>query len=512
MAHRVTDSTPTNIWLPSAELLSSHREDNSPRGLAEWSLQTTWQTDLAPNTIQKMIEEIHSRKHLMNQHSHPTDLHRRRFLRQVGVSAAVLPFVSGLPRYAEAIGKSPNEKKQRVIIMFSPNGVVQNSFWPGTQGAEFETTPILEPLQDFKDRMLLVKGIANKVKGDGDSHMRGMSCLLTGTELNPGNIQGGSSSPAGWAGGISIDQELKNFCQSADQTRTRFGSIEFGVAVPDRADPWTRMSYAGSNRPVAPNSNPYSIFARMYGRSKDQDLLRSVLDDVNSQLKKVAASVGSTGKTMLAEHQEFVYQMENDLKQAAKQKLLVPAPGLEVGVRVNPSNMPKISRMQIDLMVNGFANDMNRVATLQYTNSVGQARMPWIGINEPHHQLSHDPDMKEDSQKKLVKINQWFAGEMHYLLKRLAETPDPGTDQSLLDNTLVIWTNELGKGNSHTLQNIPMLMVGGADGFKMGRYLKVENQPHNRLWLQLAHAFGHNIETFGKAELCKRGALQELAG
>jgi hypothetical protein len=250
----------------------------------------------------------------------------------------------------------------------------------------------------------------------------------------------------------------------------------------------------------------------MYGRTKDQELLQSVLGDVRGELKKVSGQVGVSGKAMLAEHQQFVHQMENDLKQAAEQKLLVPEPALEDGVRIHDRNMPKISRMQIDLLVNGFANDMNRVATLQYSNSVGQVRMPWIGVNEPHHQLSHDPDMKEDSQKKLVKINQWFAGEMNYLLKRLAETPDPGTDQSLLDNTLVIWTNELGKGNSHTLQNIPFLMVGGAKGFQMGRYMDVGDQPHNRLWLQLAHAFGHNIETFGKKELCEHGPLEELAG
>ena len=341
--------------------------------------------------------------------------------------------------------------------------------------------------------------------------MRGMSCLLTGTELNPGNIQGGGHTPAGWASGISIDQELKNFCQSSDDKKTRFGSIEFGVAVPNRADPWTRMCYAGNNRPIAPNCNPYSVFARMYGRTKDQELLQSVLGDVRAELKKVSDRVGSVGKAMLAEHQEFVHQMDSDLKQAADQKLLVPEPALEDGVRIHPSNMPKISRMQIDLLVNGFANDMNRVATLQYSNSVGQVRMPWIGVNEPHHQLSHDPDMKKDSQEKLVKINQWFAGEMNYLLTKLAETPDPGTDQSLLDNTLVIWTNELGKGNSHTLQNIPFLMVGGAEGFQMGRYLKLDNQPHNRLWLQLAHAFGHNIETFGTKELCEHGPLTELA-
>ena len=65
--------------------------------------------------------------------------------------------------------------------------------------------------------------------------------------------------------------------------------------------------------------------------------------------------------------------------------------------------------MQIDLMVSGFVNDMNRVASLQYTNSVGNAKMRWLGIEEGHHSLSHDPDLNEESQAKLTKINTWFA-------------------------------------------------------------------------------------------------------
>ena len=115
----------------------------------------------------------------------------------------------------------------------------------------------------------MLNGISNKVRGDGDSHMRGMSCLLTGIELLPGNIQGGGGNPAGWASGISIDQEIKNFLQSRPETRTRFGSLEFGVAVPDRADPWTRMSYAGANQPIAPVDDPYQMFGKLYGRMKD---------------------------------------------------------------------------------------------------------------------------------------------------------------------------------------------------------------------------------------------------
>ena len=172
---------------------------------------------------------------------------RRQFLRSLGLSAAALPFLPALHRL-RAAEVSPI---QRIVFMFSPNGTILPDFWPDQVGEDFQLKRILAPLEPFKNRLMTLKGIANKISGDGDGHMRGMSCLLTGSELLPGNIRGGGGSPAGWAGSISIDQEIKNFLQSRPETRTRFGSLEFGVAVPDRADPWTRMSYAGPNQPVA---------------------------------------------------------------------------------------------------------------------------------------------------------------------------------------------------------------------------------------------------------------------
>ena len=159
-------------------------------------------------------------------------IHRRQFLRDLGLSAAALPFLGGLP---SLFGQEPAKvRPQRLVIMFSPNGTVPDKFWPDQAGSDVPFKPILAPLEPFRNRTMLLKGIANKVRGDGDSHMRGMSCLLTGTELAPGNIQGGSDTPAGWASGISIDQEIKNFLQSRPETATRFGSLEFGVAVPGR--------------------------------------------------------------------------------------------------------------------------------------------------------------------------------------------------------------------------------------------------------------------------------------
>jgi len=199
--------------------------------------------------------------------------------------------------------------------------------------------------------------------------------------------------------------------------------------------------------------------------------------------------------------------MEKEVAEAGRQKLKISPPALEEGVADQNDNVPRLSRMQIDLLVNSFVNDMARVATLQYTKSVGQARMKWLEINDNHHSLSHEPDKDEATQAKLIKINTWFCGELKYLIEKLANTPEPGDSGNLLDNTLIVWTNELGKGNNHTLDNIPFVLIGGGFGFEMGRALKFEKVPHNRLHMALAHAVGHRLETFGKVSLCEGGPL-----
>jgi len=430
---------------------------------------------------------------------------RRKFLRDLGISASVLPFVGSLSSlFAESTAPVP---KKRLIIMFSPNGTVQEKFWPDSVGKDFAFKPILQQLEPFKDKTLMIKGIYNKVQGDGDRHMRGMSCLLTATELAPGNIQGGSDTPAGWASGISIDQELKNFFQSRPETQTRFGSLEFGVAVPKRADPWTRMSYAGANRPVAPIDDPQQMLSKLYGQVKDKEGVVSVLDNVQNDLKKVSDKLSAEDRGLLDQHLTLVREMEVELSRQGKSDVGHPVPEIDPHIELVNDNTPEISRMQIDLLVNSFANDMARVATLQYMRSVGEARMNWLGVQEGHHTLSHEPDNNLSAQEKLEKINSWFCGEFAYLAKRLAETPEPGGSGSMLDNTLLVWTNELGKGNSHTLDDIPIVMIGGNTGFNMGRSLQLDKVTHNRLWMTIAQSMGHNLSSFGKAELSDGGVL-----
>ncbi|MCI0333110.1 MAG: DUF1552 domain-containing protein [Planctomycetes bacterium] len=431
---------------------------------------------------------------------------RREFLRNLGIGAAALPFALNLTSLGFA---STTTRRKRLVVMFSPNGVIPGAFWPDEEGDTFAFKEILTPLEPFKNRTLMLHGVCDKVRGDGDNHMRGIGCLLTGTELFPGNIQGGSDTPAGWSKGISIDQELKNFLQANSATRTRFGSLEFGIMVPDRADTWTRMSYAGPNKPIAPIDDPYQMFSKLYGRMKDQESLRSILDDLQEDLATVRKLVSAEDRELLEEHTAFVREMEQEIRSETGTTAEVghAVPQLEPKVKRENDNIPRISKLQIELMVSSFAADFARVATLQYTNSVGNAQMHWLGIDEGHHHLSHEPDKNEDARTKLTRINHWYCKQLAYLAQRLAETPEPGGSGSLLDNTLIVWTNELGKGNSHTLDNIPFVLVGGGLDFRMGRSLKFPNVPHNRLLLSLAHGMGHHIDKFGNPDFCSDGPL-----
>jgi hypothetical protein len=432
---------------------------------------------------------------------------RREFLRDLGIGSTALPFILNLPSLGFA---SQQTRKQRLVVMFSPNGVVPSTFWPDNEGEDFTLKESLAPLEPFKNRVLTLNGVCDKVRGDGDNHMRGIGCLLTGIELFPGNIQGGSHTPAGWASGLSIDQEIKNFLQANSETRTRFGSLEFGVLVPDRADTWTRMVYSGPNKPVAPIDDPYQMFSKLYGRLKDQESLRSILDELQEDFRNLEPLVSVQDRQLLQEQATFVREIEKELKESSTATVGHAVPEIERGVKEDNDNMPRLTKMQIDLMVNSFAADFARVATLQLTNSVGGAKMRWLGVNEGHHELSHHEDSNTESQEKLTKINKWYCEQLAYLAKRLAETPEPGGDGSLLDNTLIVWTNELGKGNSHTLDNIPFVLVGNGLDFKMGRSIMYPKLPHNRLLLSLAHGFGHRLERFGNPDFCGHGPLPNL--
>jgi hypothetical protein len=234
-----------------------------------------------------------------------------------------------------------------------------------------------------------------------------------------------------------------------------------------------------------------------------------VLDDVREDLKRVREKASAEDRKLLQEHEAFVREMEKELTTLPKVKAAPPPPSPDASLKEDNDSIPKLSKAQIDLLVNSFTQDFARVASLQYTNSVGGAKFRWIGVTEGQHELSHKPDKDAAAQEALTKINKWYAEQLAYLCKRLEETPEPDGQGSLLDNTLIVWSNELGQGNSHTRNNIPFVCVGNGADWKMGRSLKQPKGgvPHNRFLISLAHAYGHKIDKFGNPELSAGGPL-----
>ena len=189
---------------------------------------------------------------------------RRIFLRDLGLSAAVLPFLQNLP----SLGATPStSRKKRLIIMFSPNGVFPKTFWPEGVGSDFTLKESLSPLEPFKDRMLTLHGVCDKVRGDGDNHMRGIGCLLTGVELFPRERPGGVGYPGGM-GQRSLDRPGDQGRNSRPTPRPGPGSVRWNSAS---LSPSGRIPGPGWFMPAPTNrsrrwTTRTGCFKKLYGK------------------------------------------------------------------------------------------------------------------------------------------------------------------------------------------------------------------------------------------------------
>ena len=190
-------------------------------------------------------------------------------------------------------------------------------------------------------------------------------------------------------------------------------------------------------------------------RSHEQESLKSILDELKEDLNKVQLGGRAEDRQLLEEHATFVREMEHELQETRGGDVGHAVPKLEPGIKHEGANIPKTSKMQIELMVNSFAADFARVATLQFTNStVGDTRMRrQTGVTEGHHELSQPGQRQEVSGKALIKINQWYCEQMACLVKRLSETPSPAVTAC---STTRWWSRTANwEGQLHTLNDIP---------------------------------------------------------
>jgi hypothetical protein len=400
----------------------------------------------------------------------------------------------------------------RLVIVFSANGTIYNSWVPKGTETSFTLSPILLPLAPFQSKLLVLSGINVKSasNGPGDDHMKGMGHMLTGTELTPGNTRGGAGTPAGFAGGISVDQRI---AQDIGM-QTRFPSLEFGVMVQD-SDVWARMIYSGADQPLPPMEDPMKAFSRIFAGSQlsAQQLAmllkrrQSTLDYAQSTLSSLAPRISVDDRKRVLQHQDSIRQIEEQLL-AQTSACTTP---MVSAINVNDiKNYPAIGKAQMDILVAALACGQTRIASLQWSRSVSDIPMPWLNIGTGHHTLSHKPDSDSTSQSQLVTINTWYAQQFAYLLQKLDAVKE--SNGTLLDNCLVLWVNELAKGNVHSHQPLPVVIAGKCAGaIRPGRFVSyAPTVPHNNLLVSIANAMGTKIGTFGNPAYCT-GALSNLS-
>jgi hypothetical protein len=429
-------------------------------------------------------------------------INRRNFLRACGVGAGALSLpLLGAQQTSHAGGTFP----KRFVVVFTANGTIPSAWSPTGGESDFTFGRILEPLTPFKDKVIVVDGIdmVSARNGPGDGHQQGMGHMLTANELLPGDTMGGceSCAPVSWAASISIDQLIANQIGEG----TSFRSLELGVGSPDHGDIWTRMCYRDAGDPLPPEKNPYRVFDRVFagldpssvGDQRRDFMRRQVIDHVYADYRTVRDRLGTDDRSRIERHIEGLDAIAARLDMPSGLGAACRPPALTAGLDPNSTDdFPAIGELQMQNLAMAFACDLTRVATIQWGASVSQQAFPWLGFGDRHHDLSHEGDSNADAVEKLIQINRWYAEQFAYLCAQLDAIPEG--DGTLLDNTCIVWTNELGKGNSHTRDNMPCVIAGGAGGsLRTGRWLQYRERSHADLWTTLAQVYGVEISTFG---------------
>lgn len=436
-------------------------------------------------------------------------MYRRDFFKLFGAGVAM---GAGLPLLESVATAQDPTFPKRLVIFFSANGTMPSRWRPqGGPGTNFTfgDQDILWPLRNLKDDLLILEGVDMKSarSGPGDGHQTGMGHMLTGIELLPGDTKGGCNTcpAAGWSSGISIDQLIANEVHDGEA----FKSLEFAVQA-GGPNNWSRMCYAGRDQPVEPQQNPHTAFERLFSTvGADQDKLKkanerrqSVLNFVKKDFDAINKKISARDKARIEKHFSSIEEIEGRLLTGDGMGISCEIPNK--GETFNPDlpeNFPATGQLMMDMIATSLACGLTRVASIQWSRSVSQVSHPWAGVTDRHHDLSHESDDNQAAVEKIVKINRWYAEQFAYLINKLKSIPEG--DGTLLDNTVVLWCNELGKGNSHTRDNMPYVLAGSAGGFlKQKEYMILDQSRHNDLLVTLAQSMGVPLNSFGNPDFC----------
>jgi len=404
---------------------------------------------------------------------------RRTVLRGIGATVA-LPLLDGMVPAMTAIAQTPARPIARFGVVYVPNGVVIDQWTPATEGPGFEFSPILKPLEPFRDRLLVLSGLTQNVNGltaqSGAVHGRCATKFLTGAIPRPFGQEGSD-----FLAGVSLDQLI---ARQLGQD-TQLGSLELSLESGDKGagtcDGGYSCTYSHTitwrspQTPLPMEHNPRVVFERMFGDggSTDPAVRRarmrhdsSLLDSVSDKIAALSHGLGPSDAGKLSEYLDAVRDIERRIQRAEEQVAReLPVFDQPAGV---PATFAEHARLMFDLQVLAYQSDLTRVITFMVGREFSSRTYPEVGAPGGHHPLSHESSAA--SQEQLLQINIHHAEQFAYYLDRLRETPDG--DGSLLDHLILYYGAGMSSG-SHQPWNLPIVLAGGGAGqLRGGRHIR----------------------------------------
>jgi hypothetical protein len=446
-------------------------------------------------------------------------MRRREFLAGVGGALGAAMAGSHLPRLAFASSTPNGRAPTRLLIIHKPCGTVPDQYDCTGGETDFTLSPLLAAYQGLRPRMVILEGLDIRKKDNtpGQDHGNAMVTFMTGGVTI--RADGESTVTADRA---SIDYLLAQQDSVVGDAPVRGLQLAADIRTHDFFT--SILTYAGRGAPLQPETRPLAVYLRLFGALMDggntpanqaalaqaRKRKHSVLDYSRQSLQRLNQRAGSQDRERLDRHLEAVREMELLLDRS------LACPGTrDLASSVSAIDMSRIDdlhgvigRAHLDLVRTAFQCDLTRIATFGW--AVGPAYVNLYNLvpgteNLAYHVITHNGSNRAHDE---TAINLWYSQQMASFLLSMRDTPD-SDGNSLLDNTLVVVWSEMHL-SSHTFDNVPIQLFGGAGGRLQGnRLLNFGGRSTNDLWVTIANALGVPMNVFGDPERCQ-GTLPGL--
>lgn len=414
-----------------------------------------------------------------------------------------LPWLESLPVWGvEPTLGDQAQTPLRFGVQFMACGVNADHWWARGSGAEMELGKSLQPMEPLKSKMNYVAGLFNQSAVGVGIHPGQTGNILSGASLQKG---------AELRGGISIDQVLANHLAQdsvqpslvlgCEQPTTGYHETNFSMAYS------SHISWQNATSPVPMEVYPSLAFDSLFD-NRGSRRNRSVLDRVKEHAASLSAQVSAGDKAKLEEYLSSVREVEKRIERmrVAQNKALDVAEtaGKPLATMARPDNglpedIREHMRLMCDIIALAFQTDKTRVATLLLCRDISGLFYPFLDVRSAHHSASHQ-DLSDDFER----VTRYYVSQFAYLASRLDRMQEG--DRTVLDNSCLIFVNNMWSGSKHDSTKVPLLLAGGLGGMlETGRVLDYSRESDEdrklcSLYLSLANRMGVPIDEFGDAD------------